>query len=465
MWKTVVKREILHNLYNLRFLLALILVLAVLATGSLSFVRSHAAALDKYRESRALAVKAMEEDTSLNATRLAVTRRNFDLRPRDNAFMDEAKEKYLPNSLIYSAWNVFGFQNKSGSANPLLTRYDELTWAFVKALLVSFLALLFTFDAVSGEKEAKTLSLALANQVPRSALLFGKYMSAVASVLSIVVMGVIVSLLILIAAGAVEMGGALALEALMFIVAAGLLAGVMAAFGLLCSVLARSSNVSLLLALCVWLLFGVVIPNSSGFLAKNLFPIDKAESVQIRVGRALDDLNKAAPPGSWMMHSGNPFLPQHELRANLQRKRLAAEKAIRDDYYRAMFRQFERTRQLTMISPAASFEYLAEAVVGGGYARFRKAWNDMHIYQIQFENFFTALDAKDPKSPHWLNPNEDVSTTQEKVSLGIVPQFTERPMSFGDRLRFAFPYLLASVLTACLFYVLSFLLFVRYDVR
>ena len=465
MWKTVFKREMLHNLYSLRFFLSLVLILAVFTAGSLSFVRNHKAALDKYGEARALAVKAMEADASVNATRLAVNRRSIDLRPRDNAFISEAKEKYLPNSLIYSAWNVFGFQNKGGSANPWLARYEELTWAFIGALLVSFFALLFTFDAVSGEKESKTLSLALANSVSRSALLFGKYASAVASVLAIVVTGVIIGLLILIAAGAASAGGSLAWEALAYVVAAGLLAAAMAAFGLLCSVLARNSNVSLLLALCVWLLFAVVIPNSSGFLAKSLYPIEKAESVQKRVSQAFDDLNKAAPPGSWMMMSGNPFLPQHELRANLQRKRLAAEKAIRDDYYRVMFRQFERSRRLTMISPASSFEYLTEAVAGGGYARFRRAWDDMHVYQIQFENFFTAFDAKDPKSPHWLNPNEDVSTTREKVSLSIVPQFTERPMSFGDRLRFAFPNILTMVLAACFIYGLSFVFFVRYDAR
>jgi ABC-type transport system involved in multi-copper enzyme maturation permease subunit len=366
---------------------------------------------------------------------------------------------------VYSAWNVFGVKSRNESANPLLAKYDELTWAFVAALLVSFVALLFTFDAVSGEKESKTLSLGLANSVPRSALLAGKYVSAVGSVTAIVAVGVAASLLILIATGATALNAAAAAEALAFVGAEALLAAVMAAFGLLCSVMARSSNVSLLLALCAWLLFAVVIPNSSGFVAKTVYPIEKAEAVQKRVDQAFDDLNKAAPPGSWMQHSGNPFLPQHELRANLQRKRMAAEKAIRDDYYRAMFRQFELTRGVTAISPAASFGYLAEAIVGGGYARFRKAWDDIHVYQGQFQSWFVALDARDPKSPHWYNPFEDVSTTREKVALESVPQFTEKPVPFGDRFRAALPSVLFLALTAGLVYALTYLLFVRYDVR
>lgn len=464
MWKTVLKREIQHNLYSLRFILAFVLVLGVFVTGSLSFVRSRAAALEKYREARTIAQKKMADDASVNATKLAVTRRTLDLRPRDNAFMAEAKEKYLPNALIFSAWNVFGVPNKNSGANPLLIRYDELTWAFVAAFLVSFIALLFTFDAVSGEKETKTLSLALSNPVSRGTLLFAKYVSAVLSVLAIVAAGALLSMLILAAVGAASLDAGLLGEALAFLASVGLLAAVMAAVGLLCSVLARNSNVSLLLALCAWLLFAVVIPNSSGFLARNLYPLEKAESVQARVDRVLDDLSKAAPPGSWSW-SSDPFMPDNELRASLMRKLLAAEKAIRDDYYRAMFRQFERTRRLTAISPVANFEYLVEAVVGGGYPRFRKAWDDLHVYQNQFQNYFLALDARDPKSPHWINPQEDISTTQQKAAIETVPRFTERPMSFGDRLRSALPYLLVTVLAACLVYVLSFVLFVHYDVR
>ena len=130
-----------------------------------------------------------------------------------------------------------------------------------------------------------------------------------------------------------------------------------------------------------------------------------------------------------------------------------------------MFRQFERTRQVTAISPASSFGYLAEAVVGGGYARFRKAWDDIHVYQGQFQGWFTAFDAKDPKSPHWYNPNEDVSTTRVKVSFETVPQFAERPMTAGDRAKAALPYAAIMAIMACLAYGATYALFVRYDVR
>jgi hypothetical protein len=130
-----------------------------------------------------------------------------------------------------------------------------------------------------------------------------------------------------------------------------------------------------------------------------------------------------------------------------------------------MFNQFERTRRWTAFSPVAAFEFLAEAIVGGGYPRFRQVWNDLHAFQGRFEAFFLAIDAKDPKSPHWINPREDISTTRMKVSPDVVPTFTERPMTFAARMAPALRYVALLASAVALVFLLSFVLFIRYDVR
>jgi ABC-type transport system involved in multi-copper enzyme maturation permease subunit len=463
--KVVLKREILHNLYSLRFLISLALVVALFVAGAFSFVKGQAANLENYRETQRQFLEEMRTQAASSATELAVTRRTFTLKPRATSFIDDAKEKYLPNAIVYSAWNVFSFRNKSGSANPFLKRYDELSWAFITALVVSFIALLFTFDGVSGEKESKTLALCLANPVSRATLLLGKLLSAVLSVMAVVLAGVLTSLIVVLLLGGAAFSPALAGEVLGFLAVTALLAATFATFGLFSSVVAPNSNVSLLLSLSFWLAFVVVIPNSSTFLAKNLFPIESSERVQKNVDAAFGDLNKNAPDGSWMMNSGNPFLPQHELRANLQMKRLQAEKGLRDAHYRTMFRQFERTRLLTSLSPVSVFEYLTEAAAGGGYPRFRKTLEEMRVYQGQFLDFFKALDAEDEDSPHWYNPSENVSTTRKPVAFEKVPHFEERPMSAADRVAPALKYVVINVFTVGALFFLTFVLFVRYDVR
>jgi hypothetical protein len=52
----------------------------------------------------------------------------------------DGKEKFLPNAIVFSAWNVFPFLNKSGSTNPFLNAFEELNWSFIAALILSFVA-------------------------------------------------------------------------------------------------------------------------------------------------------------------------------------------------------------------------------------------------------------------------------------------------------------------------------------
>lgn len=464
MLKTVLQRELLQNLYSFRFLVSLIIFIGVFIAGSLSFVRGHGLSLEKYRETQAQFLESTKNDAAGNATRLAVSKRTYTLRPRDNAFISDAKEKYLPNAVTFSAWNVFSFQNKSGSANPFLKKFDELDWSFIAALLASFVALLFTFDAISGEKETKTLALSLSNPLSRGTLLLGKFLSAILSVAAIVLAGALIGLLIVLLLDQASLTAALAGQVAGFLVLVGLVAAVFAALGLLASVVAPNSNVSLLLALSFWLAFVVIIPNSSTFIAKAFSPIESSEAVEKKVTAAADDLSRSAPPGSWMWTS-DPFLPQHKLRADLQMKLLLSEKSIRDNHYQAMYRQFEKTRLATAVSPALLFEYMTEAVVGGGYVRFQKVWKDMHVYQSQFLSFFKALDAADSDSPHWFNPNEDVSTTRKPVAFERVPQFQEGSMSFADRIAPALKYLVICIFYSCAVFLATYVFFVRYDVR
>jgi ABC-type transport system involved in multi-copper enzyme maturation permease subunit len=387
------------------------------------------------------------------------------LSPRGNAFISDCKEKYLPNAIVYSAWNVFSFLNKGGSSNPFLRMFQELNWSFIVTIIISFAVLLFTFDTISGEKEFKTLSLTLSNSFSRGILLLGKYISAITTAMIIIILGMILSALIVLFSNQVNLLGAFIYEMIGFLIIAFFLVACMAAFGLFSSVIVKNSNVSLLLALTFWLFFAVVIPNSSTFIAKNIFSIEHEEAIQEKISRAYEDLDKNAPKGSWAMNSNNPFSPQHELRANLKRKRLNAEKSIRDAYYQDMFRQFERTRLLTAISPVTLFEYMIEAVVGGGYVRFRKVWSDMHVYQGQFLSFFKNIDAQDKDSPHWFNPHEDVSTTRKPVAFEEVPLFEEKSLSLPERISSVIKYLIINVVYICVIFLLTFVLFVRYDVR
>jgi ABC-type transport system involved in multi-copper enzyme maturation permease subunit len=464
MFTTLFIREIQNYLYSLRFQVSSIIVLLVFVIGSISFIRSFSEVQDNYAKYRQEQLKMMEERVQ-NASRLAVSQTQHIMSPRENSLISDCKELVLPNQFSYSAYNVFGFSVRLSNANPLMKQAQALNWSFIVSMLLGFITLLFAYDAISGEKEDRTLALCLSNPVSRGTILFAKLLSIITVIMSILVMGILISLLIMSFSGSIRVDTGLISEAAGFVGISALFIATMAVIGLLSSVLTRNSNVSLLISLCCWLVFAVIIPNTSVFWANKLFPIAQVDEVNQRINEGRETLNREAPDGSWSS-SGDPFFPRHELRANLQTKLLLNEKQHRDAYYADMFRQFENTRLFTMISPMAQFDYMNEAMLGGGYLRFRKNWEDLHIFQPLFEQWFKDLDAKDDQgSPHWYNPYEALSTTRQAVSMDQIPVYTEQPANFVQRLGYMRTSLIfLSVLSLGVF-MLCFVLLVRYDVR
>jgi ABC-type transport system involved in multi-copper enzyme maturation permease subunit len=433
--------------------------------GTIAFLRNHRSAMQEYSKYRSELTRQQKETAESNFTAFAVKTWTFVLRPRPNGFISDCKEKYFPDRFRYSAYNVFGFEVGQGAVNPFLSSFQELNWSFIAALILSFATLLFTFDTISGERQSKTLAQVFSNPIRRATVLWGKYVSALLTTMLMAIVGVILSTLIVLSSKTVDLSLSMFAEILGFLLLVFLVISCVAAFGILASVLAHQPNVSLLIALVFWLFFVVVIPNSAVFWANKVFSIEHVDAVKEKIGQAHGEIERNAPKGHWNSAYGTPFLAEHELRADHQMKRMNSEMRFKNAYYRDMFRQLEHTRLLTSASPVALFDYMNEAVVGGGYIRFRRVWDDLHEYQARFLEFFKIFDAKDPNSPHWYNPYEDLSTTRKPVAFEQVPLFKEKPLSLAERFSFLRNYLVVIIVYIAGVFSLTYVIFLRYDVR
>lgn len=465
MFRAIVLRELRNNILSLRFQIAFALILVVFAVGTVAFLNNHDSAMREYAKYHSELLREQKARAEGNFSRFAVSPWTFVLKPRPHGFISDCKEKYFPNRFNYNAYRVSGFEVGQGAVNPFLNSFQELNWSFIAALILCFAALLFTFDTISGERQSRTLALVFSNPIRRATVLWGKYVSALFTIMLMAIAGGVLSTLIILVSETVDLSLSLFGEILGFLLLVLLLVSCVAACGILSSVLARNSNVSLLIALAFWLLFVVVIPNSAVFWANKVFPIEHADAINQKINTAHEELERSGPEGRWSSDSGNPFRPEHKIRAAHQMKRMDAEMRIRNAYYRDMFRQLEHTRLLTSASPIALFDYMNEAAVGGGYVRFRNIWADLHEYQTQFLQFFKTMDASDPNSPHWYNPYEDYSTTKKAVSFGQVPLFEENPISMRERFSFLKNYLIVTILYIGVVISSTLVLFLRYDVR
>ena len=79
--------------------------------------------------------------------------------------------------------------------------YTQIDWVFIIALVLSFVAILFTFDAISGERERGTLRLTLSNSVSRGAVLFAKFLGAFLSISIPFLIGALIGLFLFYTSG------------------------------------------------------------------------------------------------------------------------------------------------------------------------------------------------------------------------------------------------------------------------
>jgi ABC-type transport system involved in multi-copper enzyme maturation permease subunit len=464
MFKNLIIKEIQLNLKNLRFQIAFFIVLFVFIIGALFNITETRQKQEMYSKYQTAWLSDIRIRGEYNASNLATRTTDYVMRPRDNSFISDCKERFIPNLILYSAFNVYGFDVKQTISNPLLNRFEEINWSFIVIFVISLLALLLTFDAVSGEREAHTLALCFTNQVSRAQVLFSKWLSVILLISITLLTGIFISLIIQIIGKAIVFNSCVIVEACFFLLFSMLLTALMSCLGLFCSVMASTSNVSLLYALTFWLLFSLVIPNTSVLWAEKLFPIEHADNIQQQKSLKREQIDKSYPVGRWSS-SGNPFMPEHKIRAAMQTDFMLSDKQIDDSYYQAMFNQYERSRYITSISPLSLFGFVMETITGGGYLRFKYNWNALHVYQQQFLDFFKSIDAKDKDSPHWYNPYETYSTTQKPMKFEEMPLYTEKTIPLSNRITKMAFYSGLLLFYIFLVFAVTFIKFVRSDVR
>jgi len=464
MFNNLIKKEIQLNLKNLRFQIAFVMVIFVFITGSVFNLKETRQKQELYYKYQTQWLDGMRKLAENNASNLAIQSSNFLMSPRNNSFISDCKERFIPNLFHYSAFNVYWFENRQTINNPLLSRFEEINWSFIAVIVISLMALLLTFDAISGERESHTLALCFANRITRSQVLLSKWFSVILLLVGTMLTGVIISLIIQIIGKTIVFDTAVIADSLLFLIFSVLLISLMSCLGLFCSEVGSTSNVSLLYALGLWLLFSLVIPNMSVLWADKLFTVDHADNIEKQKSLKREQIDKSYPPGKWSS-SGNPFMPEHKIRAEMQMDFMLSDKQIDDTYYQSLFNQYENSRNLTAVSPLSLFDYGMEAITGGGYLRFQQNWNALHGYQQQFYDFFRNFDAKDQDSPHWHNPYEGYSTTRKPVKFEEVPLYTEVIPGLIDRVAILAKYGGLFVIYIFFLFLTTYIRFIKSDVR
>ena len=116
-------------------------------------------------------------------------------KPKSLALCAEGFEKYLPDRFRFNIFSMYSPGVRSGGDFDL-GRFSDMDLVFIISLILSFVALVLTYDIICGEKEAGTLRLMLAASLPKHEILLGKYIGAMLTLGMPLLLGLLISLLI-----------------------------------------------------------------------------------------------------------------------------------------------------------------------------------------------------------------------------------------------------------------------------
>ncbi|MBW1881867.1 MAG: ABC transporter permease subunit, partial [Deltaproteobacteria bacterium] len=349
--------------------------------------------------------------------------------------MIEAGSDWFPYGMdVHPATGNTTSLTSARTTNYCMRTFEVLDWSVIVRYVMSFLCIVLSYNAISGERESGALRLALANPLSRAQFLSGKFLAHLVTLIVALVLGSLISLAILALNQVLELNGLVAINYLFFLVSAMFYIALFLLLGMGISAIARTSATSLVVLIMSWTVLTVVIPQTSYLIAVHVVEppgfywerLDEYESqfreTMERDGVALRQPELARTDGYALEMSYAVRL--REMEGGLDR--------LMRDVEAQNFRQFEVTRGVNLLSPGFAFQYAVEALLGTGILRLRSFATQANQYRGAVREFLRARDAADPDSPHVLFVPEFMS--DKPLEHGDIPRFRLQPLSFADGL-------------------------------
>ena len=463
----IAKRELYDNLNNLRFVLAIMLLIGLMITNAIVYLREHPTRVQQYRSSATESLEVLKARTDLYDIALNGPGDLYK-QPAPLRFCADGGESFLSEFVDGGYWmwgygdgfRDFWLLNYPASNPNLLNIRPDVTkvdWAFIFGYVLSLLALLFTFDSVSGERERGTLRLMLANSIPRHTVLFGKFLGALISLCIPTVIAILINLLVISTSSAVHLNNE-AWKRLGVIIAVALVyISLFLALGLLVSARARRSSVSLVILLLTWVIFVVFVPGTVASITSGLSSPISSDELRKRQNQLHNEILEA-----YIDRTGGDETPERTLgRSEYIMKQMEQQERLRREHLDQQITQVQQARAVTRVSPAAILQHSLEAFAGTGFARHLQFLENVQRYAREYREFVENTDRSDPESLHLIGVPEGMS--KKPVSPEAIPKF-EDTFSLGKDFNTAAIDLLLLTLFVIVLLSAAYLAFVRVEV-
>ncbi len=361
------------------------------------------------------------------------------------------------------------------SDEPMLAVFRQFDLEFLFTVVLSLFAILFAFDAVSGEKERGTLRLTFASPVPRRTFIAGKLLGAYLTL--------VVSLLLPIAAGSallIVMGVPMTGDdwvRLTLIIAAGFLyLGVFLSLSVLVSAMTTRSTTSFLVLLVVWIVAVLIVPRAAVLFAGRAVDVPSVDAVAAQKAKFSAGLwgdDRSAMAAFKPSKSGDMQAVMQEFQQMMQKLADDRDRKMRE--FASRVNEERRNRQdvqeavafgLARITPAACFTLAATRLAGTSFEMKQHFLAATERYQKAFGEFMVAKTGMNPGGRMVvLRVVVGDEKKPEPINTAEIPAFSYAPMQVADVAGGTALDILLLLAVNLFFIVGAVAAFLRYDVR
>lgn len=465
--KKIIKRELLDYLQSIQFVVLLAVSLLLFFANGMIYVKKYNQRVSFYNQNVA---KIYENPSTVSTTLYQ--------QPNPLQFISEGGDRFRPSGYILKPKGVLDAL-PSGPRNFKLPVVPELDWSFIIKIIFSLYVILLGYNSISGEKEQGTLRQILSNSIGRVKLLVAKYLAILLTVLLPLLAGLIASLIII----GSSIPQILTLSSLLRISVMCLLSliylSAFAFLSLFVSSLIHRSSLVLLMLLAVWVLFAVVIPNTSGILSEKISKVPSefqtakqiGPTIQKQIWQRINEVRERVNKGE--LKTDDEVRWETDRAFDEGQDDLIKHYKFYDD---AMRKRAAFAQNLSRLSPTALYQYASENIAQVGPKREDQFLEDARNYAGVYDSYIFGKIGKLVGTSMWsfgttfmVNGKpvhiESPSPEEYQGDKSDFPQFTENRPSLLLSIKNALFDLVGLILWNLVLCLLAFSAFLYADVR
>ncbi|HJP33536.1 MAG TPA: ABC transporter permease [Candidatus Latescibacteria bacterium] len=457
MFGALVGRELRSHLLTYRFSLSAVLLFTLVVGSSLVLGFNYDRQLTAFGESKNAREQKLSESTDFRSLQWQGMQQEKP--PNALSVFAVGLERELSRSVTISSRQPKLGRSKYSS--PLYTLFPPPDLLYIVNIVGSLLAVLFAFNAISGDHEDGTLRLVMSNAVPRHVVLLSKWVGGYLALLVPFLGSVLAALLLTTTFTSFGLTGDQWTAFAAMLSVAALYLSVFFTLALAISVYTRRSSTSLVVNFLVWVLLVLAVPNVA--------PIVARAAVKIPSPGAIAGERDAIRTGAWSAMRGRDWrnMSREErdaLREEVEQQIEEKTERLIDDYSRRLETQVAAGVALARISPSSSYVYATASLAGGGLEDYAGLRQYIDRYRVQYLDALETIEQDRQRQTEGIEDRQERDEIREApVDPDDLPAFAPQRRPMGDILAANDIDLLVLVVLNGVFFLIAYVGFLKFD--